>query len=118
MAKVNTTTTSTVIVIESWGEIEQRLFYQNRQIVNASKRITPIASNCNSLLYVTKDGVDKKLYFLDDVTVAKTLSKADAGANREIGKLRDDLWKLYKKHEVASADFVKADAELEAQLKK
>lgn len=101
--------TPTITTINNWGEVKQRLYFGDKEIVNASKRIQP-NEGADSLQYITKDGVTKTFYFADDVTVV------DAGKNREINKLRTDLFKMYLRHEVAKADFDRADAELIAQL--
>lgn len=101
-------TTTNTTIINSWGEVKQKLFYADREIVNANKRVQPNA-NAQKLQYTTKEGVAKLFYYADEVTVV------DTSALREVEKQKRELFKLYMQHEIGLADYTAAMAELEGK---
>ncbi len=93
------------ITINNWGEVKQKLFFEDRQIVNATKRVQP-SDKAQALHYKTKDGVNKTFYFADEVTVL------DVEGLKLKKQLTNDLMKRYMAHEISADQFTKAVAEL------
>jgi hypothetical protein len=95
------------IKISNWGEVKQRLYYGEKEIVNASKSVQA-GANATVLEYTTKDGRAKKFYFKDEVVVL----------DREAMKLRDqairDLHNRFMRHEISVDAYTTALKELEA----
>jgi len=99
------TTKTTSTTINSWGEVKQKLFFGDKEIVNASKRIVP-KENAHVLTYTTKDGVEKKFYFADEVAVL------DTEGIRLKQQAERDLFRRYMKHEISHEQLIAAVAEL------
>ena len=95
------------IKIANWGEVKQRLYYGEREIVNATKSVQA-GENAQYLEYTTKDGRVKKFYFADEVVIL----------DHEAVKLRNqainDLHKRFMRHEISVDAYTQALKELEA----
>lgn len=100
----NSTNTTT---INNWGEVKTKLFYGDKEIVNATKRVQP-KDNAQQLKYVTRDGVTKLFYFADEVVVL------DTAGLREKQKAERDLFRQYMRHELSLDQFNQAIADLNA----
>lgn len=100
MATQNNTTT-----INNWGEVKQRLFYGDKEIVNATKRVQP-KEGAHQLKYTTREGVDKLFYFADEVTVLDT-----EGLKLKRQAIRD-LHARFMKHEISADQYAAAIVEL------
>jgi hypothetical protein len=111
MAQANTTPATEVapvpLTINSWGEVKQQLMFQGREIVNASKRVQP-GTKSQVIFYTTKDGVEKRFYFADEVAILDTASM------REKEVAINDIYKRFKRHEISAADMAVAIAALES----
>lgn len=98
-------TTSTKI--SNWGEVKQQLYFNGRQIVNASKSVQA-GPKSEVLEYTTKDGRIKQFYFADEVVIL----------DREAVNLRNqaikDLHNRFMKHEISVDAYTTALKELEA----
>jgi hypothetical protein len=102
MATTTNTTTN-----NSWGEVKTKLFYGDKEIVNATKRVQP-AENAHQLKYVTREGVTKLFYYADEVVILDT-----AGV-REKQRAERDLFRQYMRHELTPDQFNQAIADLNA----
>ena len=102
MSNSNNTTT-----INSWGEVKQKLFFGDKEIVNASKRVQP-KEGAHVLKYTTKEGVEKLFYFADEVAIL------DTAGLRLKQQAERDLFRRYMKHEISIDEFNTAIAELNA----
>lgn len=95
------------IIITNWGEVKQRLYYGDKEIVNASKSVQA-GANATTLEYTTKDGRIKKFYFADEVVIL----------DREAVKLRNqaikDLHNRFMRHEISVDAYTQAIKDLEA----
>ena len=98
-------TTNNTITINSWSEVKQKLFYGDKEIVNASKRVQA-GANATPLHYTTREGVDKTFYFADEVAVL------DTAGMREKQKAERDLFRQYMRHELSLDQFNQAIADL------
>jgi len=101
MATTKTTT------INNWGEVKQRLYYGDKEIVNASKSVQP-GEKAEVLEYTTKDGRVKKFYFADQVVIL----------DRQAVNLRNqaikDLHSRFMRQEISVDAYTQALKELEA----
>lgn len=100
----NSTNTTT---INSWGEVKTKLFYGDKEIVNARKSVQP-KENAHQLKYVTREGVTKLFYFADEVVVL------DTAGLREKQRAERDLFRQYMRHELSLDQFNQAIADLNA----
>lgn len=104
---MKTSAQPTNIKISNWGEVKQRLYYGEKEIVNATKSVQP-GANATVLEYTTKDGRAKKFYFADEVVVL----------DREAITLRNqaikDLHSRFMRHEISVDAYTTALKELEA----
>ncbi len=95
------------ITINNWGEVKQRLYFGDKEIVNASKSVQA-GANATTLEYTTKDGRIKKFYFADEVVIL----------DREAVKLRNqaikDLHNRFMRHEISVDAYTQAIKDLEA----
>lgn len=100
-------TTNKSITINNWGEVKQRLYFGDKEIVNASKSVQA-GANATTLEYTTKDGRIKKFYFADEVVIL----------DREAVKLRNqaikDLHNRFMRHEISVDAYTQAIKDLEA----
>ena len=104
---MSTTKVPTNIKIANWGEVKQQLFFEGKQIVNATKSVQA-GAGATTLEYTTKDGRVKKFYFADQVVIL----------DREAMNLRkqamNDIWARFTRQEISADQFTQAIKELEA----
>jgi hypothetical protein len=93
--------------ISSWGEVSQKLFYGDKEIVNATKRVQP-RDGAETLEYTTREGVKKLFYFAEDVAILDT-----AGMRLKEQAARD-LFKRFMKHEISAEEYAQAITDLNA----
>lgn len=97
----------TNIKINNWGEVKQQLYFEGKQIVNATKSVQP-GDGATVLEYTTKDGRAKKFYFADEVVVL----------DRDAMRLRDqavkDIFARFMRHEISQDQMNQAIKDLEA----
>jgi len=98
---------SKTTIINSWGEVKQKLFFEDKEIVNASKRVQP-KEGAETLEYTTREGVKKMFYFAEDVAVL------DTAGMRLKQQAERDLFRRYMRHEISMDEFNTAIAELNA----
>lgn len=101
MATPKTTT------ISSWGEVKQKLFFGDKEIVNATKRVQP-SPTAEVLEYTTREGVKKLFYFADEVAILDT-----AGMRLKEQAARD-LFRRFMKHEISAEEYAQAITDLNA----
>ena len=101
---MSTTKTTT---ITNWGEVKQRLYFGEREIVNASKRVQP-GAKAEVLQYTTKDGRVKKFYFADEVVIL------DREAMHLKAQAIKDLHNRFMRQEISVDAYTQALKELDA----
>ena len=90
--------TQTPITIKSWSEVQQKLFYGDKEIVNDSKKVQP-GAKAQPLQYTTREGVLKTFYFADEVTLL------DTEGLRLKRQAINDLHKRFMRHEISAEDY-------------
>lgn len=102
------TTTNTIPTLTSWGEVEQKTFYNGKEVVKQSKKVIPKDGAVAAFNYTNKAGNKGAWYNVEDVTIIDTLEM------RERERAARELFKQFMAHELTATQYAEAIAALEA----